>query len=333
MQDSNNEPNGNIKQVSLFSQTCDAASFNPHTHADELEAVRNSCSSNGRINVVTCRDKELDIFLTEVNGLDMMNVNIKGTIFSLEQFVPVIPRGMFKVQAREVPYNVVGVVLNDILKKPLRLRAEYYTLPEDWEVDIEVLKNPVFKDKHVILFSSGQDVLVETVWWARHRKKFFESIAKIGFFGVTGMDFSLMPGECPVSHALNIKKSLCYSMELDQMGVFSIPHVYALNDHQRERWATWLKANPQIRLVTINAQLQRKENDGLRRLVDTINHLIANTTVNILIQGRGKGILSKVPQKDKGRLHFAASGPLKLATIRKDMSIAAHIQLFVSSLT
>ena len=95
------------------------------------------------------------------------------------------------------------------------------------------------------------------MWWNREAAGFFETISGMGFLAVTGMNFSIFSGECPFSHALNTKKCLSYSEELNRLGVWTIPHVYAINEPQRERWTEWLIARPHVRLVTINTQLQR----------------------------------------------------------------------------
>lgn len=324
---SNDDP-----QQSWFSLACAAAQFAPHVHPDEIQAVRHSCVGRRRRNVVTCDDEYRDEFIDEVGGLDMSTVYLQGRPFPLGTFIPVVPRGMFSHAAHEIPYPVVGIMLNDILTKKVSSRHGYYYLPEDTQINTGVLLNPVFAGKQVILLSCGQDVLIETLWWKRHSLELFEKIARMRFLAVTGMNFSIFSGECPFSHALNTKKCLCYCEELDRLGVWTIPHVYAINQLQRDRWTAWLNARPNIKLITINTQLQRNRRRDVHEVFLTVEHLLANTGVSILLHGRGAGLPSDVKKHYADRLHFAASGPLKNAIIRKDKSAADYISAFVVGL-
>jgi len=320
-------------QQSLFSLACDAAEFAPHVHPDELRSVRHSCAGRGRRDVVTCQDEYRDEFVEEVGTLDMSVIDLKGVTFPLDTFLPVVPHGMFDRDASEIPYPVVGVMLNDILTKRVSTRHDYYYLPEDTDIDTGVLNRSIFTGKRVILLTCGQDILIETMWWKRHELELFKKIGSIGFLAVTGMNFSIFSGECPFSHALNTMKGLRYCETLDQLGVWAVPHIYAINAPQRERWKDLLNARPHIRLVTINTQLQRTRKRDIRELIQTVEHLLENTRVSILLHGRGIGLSPRAKKAYVSRLHYAASGPLKSAVIRKDKSPSEYIQIFVSRLT
>lgn len=313
----------------LFSMTCESGKFTPYVHPDEVTAVKHPCDHRLRKNIVTCKDESRELFLDEVNGLDMSTVSLHNAPQSIPEFIPIVPHGMFQKSAAEIPSEVVGVMLNDILTKGVRSRAGFYLLPEDAEINRNILLNPIFRGKEVILFSVGQDVLIETLWWDRQGKKFFKAIAEMGFAAVTGMNFSVISGECPFGHALNIKKSLCYCHELDTIGVQTIPHIYAINDHQRERWRNWLLANPAVRIITINSQLQRKQGRGMDDVFKTARFLLSSTNVEIILHGRGKGLPIDLRKSYGQRLHFAASGPIKNAMIRKDKTTAEYIELFI----
>lgn len=327
---SNDDP-----QQSLFTETCCAGEFAHHVHRDEILAVKTPCTGRGRRNIVTCGDEGRDEFLAEVGGLDTTGISVRGSSFPLDTFVPVVPRDLFSRSASEIPSSVVGVMLNDILTKQISTRHGrhgYYYLPEDSRINTEVLKYPVFRGKHVILFSCGQDVLIETLWWKRHKLDLFQTIAGMGFLAVTGMNFSIFSGECPFAHALNTKKSLCYCEWLDQLGVWAIPHVYAINRPQRERWRDWLLARPHIKLITINTQLQRSRKRDMRQVSETAEFLLANTEVSILLHGSSRGLSSEIQSRYGQRIHIVASGPLKNAIIRKDKTPAEYIALFVNGL-
>lgn len=282
--------------------------------------------------MVTCSDEGVEADLADVGGLDFEDVDILTQTLSLDPFVPIIPRGLFGLSSDDISATVVGVVLNDVLTKKGRSRHGQYYLPQDTRIDTDLLQNPVFQGKEVILFSCGQDIIIETLWWDRDGLNLFRDMARVGFLAVTGMNFSLFVGECPFGHALNMKKSLCYCRELASVGAQTIPHMYALNDHQRERWQSWLVARPHIGLVTINTQLQRGSRRDMDEVVKTARYLLENTEVSILLQGRGTGLPKDLLRRYAGRLHVAASGPLKRAAIRKDKTPDEHIEEFESRL-
>jgi hypothetical protein len=315
-------------QMTLFPTGCESEKFSPHIHPDEARRVVLPCAGRGRLHVVTCRDEGLAQDLAEVGGLDMMDVKIHISRSRIPQFIPVVPADLFKRPASEIPSKTVGVVLNDILTKRLSLKCGRLQLAHGSTIDPDVLQNKVFREKRVILFSTGPDILIETLWWERHQNDLFRTIAGMGFAAVTGMNFSVINGECPFAHALNIKKSLRYCGDLDALGVWTIPHVYAINDHQRKRWGKWLLANPRVQTVTVNAQLQRNQPLGMYEVIKTVRHLLENTSVRIIIHGPGKGALACLKEEFESRVHFAAGGPLKKAVIRKDKTLKQHINAF-----
>ena len=88
---------------------------------------------------------------------------------------------------------------------------------------------------------------------------------------------------------------------------------------------------PARKLVTINTQLQRNRERDVRQVFQTVEHLLAHTSVSILLHGRGS-LPAEVKKRYADRLHFAASGPLKSALIRRDKSAAEYIGLFIDGL-
>src|SRR3989344_2239067 len=142
-------------QQSLFCLACVAAEFAPHVHPNEILAVKHSCAGRGRRNIVTCQDEYRDEFVDEVGGLDMSGIDFWGKFFPLETFIPVVPRGMFERYSSEIPYPVVGVMLNDILTKQIGTRKGYYYLPEHTDIATQILRKPIFAGKHVVLLSCG----------------------------------------------------------------------------------------------------------------------------------------------------------------------------------
>jgi hypothetical protein len=314
-------------QSTLFASLCESGKFSPCVHPEESVAVVSPCAGRGRLNIVTCQDHGIAEDLADVGGLNMMGVKLHICGEGFPSFIPVIPRGMFKYPGYEIPYQTVGIVFNDILASKTSHKCGYLRISKELKINETVLNHQAFQGKRVILFSTGPDILIETLWWQRDQKDIFKTIAGMGFAAVTGMNFSVFEGECPFAHALNIKKSLRYCEGLDKIGIWTIPHIYAVNKYQREQWKNWLLANPLVRFVTINSQLQRRQRRGMSDVSRTASYLLENTSVEIIIHGSPNG-LTHLNNKFGKRLHFAASGPLKNALIRKDRTAIEHINKF-----
>ncbi len=179
-------------------------------------------------------------------------------------------------------------------------------------IDTSALSAPIFQDKQVVLFAGGIDALIEHLWFKRHHLRLFDKIAAMNFYAVTGLNFSLFLGECPFGQALNINKSLVFCQELDRRGVCTLPNIYATNDAQRKRWASFLAQRPAIQQVAMNSQLQRTK---ASIAVDDANirYLLERTVVNILIQGRRVALPTDL--QNNPRLQLASSGALKKEAI------------------
>lgn len=320
------------RQLSLYSVACKSGQFAPHVHPKESQAVRRSCAGNNRRDIVTCCDDGLQEYIEDAGGLDMMQVRIAGGSVPLSSSIPIIPKEFFGHPADTLPYDVVGVRLNDILTKGLSTKATGHRyLPENSEVDSSLLSRPIFAGKRVILFATGPDVLIETLWWERHKRNLLPTLAGMGFLGITGMNFSVFDGECALAHALNIKKSLRFCEELDRLGAWAIPHIYAISSHQRRRWTDWLSANPQVTMVTINSQLQRSKID-LANLAATVRYLLKHTGVEIILQGPSLKLLNSLTNGETARVRSATSTTLKSALIRRSKSIDGYIPALVEGI-
>jgi len=312
--------NDNEKTQSFFSLLCESGKFSPYIHVDEATAVKSSCQDNGRRNTITCKDKDLAGFLIEVDSLNMNTANLKGTNLLIGEYIPVIPKVFFKSPETFVSNKIVGVSISDIfVGEPLELRDGRYRVSPNLKININVLQNPVFQNKKVILMFDARDALLEHLWWKRDDIKLFDTLAKIKFFAITTPNFSLFKGECPIGHAWNIKKGLLCGVELEKRGVIVVPHVYAVHQEQLVRWCDWLKKNPTVKIIAMNCQLQRKSIDGRNIAVSALRYLLENTDVDIILNGSDKRILLQLEQF-KIRLHSASSGVFKKLEIKKMMN-------------
>jgi hypothetical protein len=320
------------RQLSLYSLACKSGQFAPHIHPKEASAVRRRCAGNGRRDIVTCYDDGWEQDLAAVGGLNMMEISIGGSSASLPNSVPIVPKELFGQPDDIIPSGVVGVRLNDILTKGVSTKQTGHRyLPEGSDVDPYILSQPIFKGKQVILFSTGQDVLIETLWWERYEIDLLPTLSGMGFLGITGMNFSVFDGECAFAHALNIMKSLRFCEELNRLGVWVIPHIYAINIYQRQRWADWLIANPGVTIVTINSQLQKSKAD-LDNLTATVRHLLKHTSVEIILQGANQNLMRGLNSGEAVRVRSATSTELKSALIHRRKSSVEYTSALIEGI-
>lgn len=311
-------------QSSFFSLSCESGNFSPHIHTEEVNAVKFPCQENGRRNTITCKDKNLNEFLSEVGTLDMNATHLRGADLSIGEYIPVITRNFFYSPSTFVSHEIVGVSISDIfVSSPLELRDGQYRISQNLQINTSVLHNPVFQNKRVILMFDARDSLLEHLWWNRVDFNLFETISKIGFYAITTPNFSLFRGECPVGHAWNIKKGLVCGEELEKRGVTVIPHIYAVHTRQLERWIDWLNSHPNVKTLTMNCQLQRKSVVGRKIVIVALRHLLTNTDTHIILNGSDKRILAQL-EEFKGRLHTASSGAFKKMEIMKLPQLLAH---------
>lgn len=298
-------------QSSLFSLSCESGKFSPYVHPEEANTVIFPCQGNKRRNTVTCKDEHIEDDIEEVNTLNMGTVRLKGACVPIEEGLPVIPKHFFNFPSYFISNNIVGVSLKDIfVSKPISLRDEQYRVSQNLKINTELLQRPVFRGKKVILIFDERDILLEYLWWDRDKLDLFDKLSQIGFHAITTPNFSLFKGECPVGHALNIKKGLVFGEELEKRGVLVIPHVYSVHEKQAERWCEWLKGNPTVKTIAMNCQLQRKSEKGRKIAIVALEYILSNSNVNIILNGADRQILNQL-KKFKRRLHLASSGIFK----------------------
>ena len=301
----------NSRPPSLFSLLCEADSVSSLISAGEKIDVAQECPGDG-VNIIDCRHPFKGDFIREVDGLDLANKLIVGESIRVRQDIPIIPPECFDMRPEEIESVLVGVRLRDVLDKRLRTPDGYLALGDGVQLDFSVLNRPVFRGKRTVLVCTDVDVLIEKLWWLRHSLGLFDKIAEAGFYAVIGMNFSSFIGECPFGQLINMNKSLCFCQELGKRGVTVLPHVYAVNDSQRQKLTSYLRANPNIQTITINTQMQRDAYSKYQTYL-TIQSLMNETSVNVLLVGRRIAM-----DLDAARIFRAEQSVLKTAAmIRK----------------
>jgi hypothetical protein len=310
----------NANQASLLGGLhCDADRVSNLIAPEEKVMVRGRCSGD-HINVVDCHCDDTEIFIADAGGLDMSGKALSGGSPLITQDITVVPREWFDRDPRTIEDDIVGIRIGDILNRQPRRKWGTLILNDDVHIDLSALSTPAFRGKRVILFASGVDVVIEGLWWRRYAISLFDAIVAGDFYAVTGMNFSLFLYECPLAHLINLNKSLAFCDELSKLGVQVIPHVYAVNDQQRNRWVEFLGKRPNIRTITINTQLQR-DRYSMREVEQTVVELLAKTNINIVLNGRRPQKDSWPPNNDDRILIANQMGLKRRAIIEKATSL------------
>ncbi len=318
---------GNYKQLMLplhLSQ-CEAGAgtFEPAIAAEEAEHVIYSCDNPFRKNIVTCKDEYREEFVSEVEGLDF-NTSLNPHFFSLPPYIPIVDRHAFKFSIPN-EFSIVATTLRDITGKQLSSYAGSMHEPLNITYSRDFSENNAFKNKKLLIFLTGPDSLIEPTWHQRHSSNLYGTLRKNGVDLVTGFNFSLFKGECAFSQGLNLKKSLYSCYEMEQRGIREvIPHIYAMNDHQLNRWITWLYANPTVQYCTMNCQVQRTHAE-ISHVVHTVSSLLLKIPyLHIILQGfRFTELYRFGPLLN--RIHVADATAIKFAHSRRRMTTSHSI--------
>lgn len=274
-----------LENSSLFAATCDASQgvFEPHVRPVEANALRAPCDPRS-INVVSCKNPHISTFLEEVHGLDFRTVRIVQPTLEFPSLIPIIDRRMFNLPGESIRSNTVGISLEDVFSSaPKKVNGRQFL--SELRIRENILDRPVFEGKKVVLFCSGRDILIENLWCKLDTIDFVRIVGRMGFAAITGINFSIFYGECPFSHALNLKRSLESTRLFHEGGIKVIPHVYFAHQFHIERWVAWLNDNPTIGLITVNCQFRSKSNAAV--MAQGISYLMENTSrkIKVILEG------------------------------------------------
>lgn len=269
-----------FKNPTIFSPLCNVSLgiFEPHIKRIEANAVKSHCKAM-QDDIVSCKNPNISTFLEEVDGLDFNTVKIQQKLFNPPFLIPIINRGIFKFSGDEIESETIGVSLKDIFSSGPSKRNGRQVQPK-LSLDHDALRSPIFKNKKVILFGSGRDVLIERLWQEEfYKPDFAKAVSIMGFTAVTGINFSVFRGECPFAQALNLKKSIKTAEYFHAAHVLTIPHIYFAHELHLERLIKWLNLNPSIRVITINCQFRRLDDavfteEGLIYLIENLGRKI-----------------------------------------------------------
>jgi hypothetical protein len=298
------------KAWNLFSSYCNVSTgaFSPFIQKEEARGVVVPCHNPLGVNIVTCKNPHLNEFLTEVKSLDL-DINLTSDVDKLPAYIPILDYGTRNI---DLPFPVVGLTFWDIISKGVKLQAGCFHEESEIRFKEKILESAGFANKKTLLFLTGADTLIEWLWYNRAECKLFYTLKQMGFWAAGGFNFSVIGGECPFSHALNFKKSLLSSKLIEGAGLLAIPHVYAISRFHIERWIYWFRANPSVRVFTINCQLQKKLSD-IEQVVIVVKSILNNVpNLHVILQGFRLHLIEEFGECIE-RIHLADKKPVKYA--------------------
>lgn len=279
----------------------------PYLHPSEAEYTE-ACNANA-LRHISCKTPDVKRYLDDVGGLDLMAIKAIHLVSAtaIPRFIPVLDRRLTAGGNGYLPVGTVGLSFKDAFAGSVRSNRGCYRV-NNLRIADRLLTHPPFHDQRTILFCTGPDVYLESFWVDYQANRYLDRLRSQQFAMITAPDFSLFLGGCALGQAYNLKRSLTLFAELQQAGVPTMPHLYWLNNHQLERWAQWLQANPLVQIVTINCQLYRKHESYLvRQGIQYLNHTVG-PRLHFLLEGPNQACLRELRMLSE-YIHVAVKWP------------------------
>lgn len=305
------------RTLAFASMHCDVrkGAWEPYVLSVEADSVVVTCPEKSE-NQVSCKNPLREEFIADVGGLEFSPSLSQEKIPTLPKFIPILEKSFVWSAPALIPSDFIGISVADIFVSSLRQVGGRWRAPS-LHLNPRLKQSPLFSEKKVILFMSGQDVLIETLWMEQNKLSFFESLREAGFQLATSPNFSVFAGECPLGHRINQKKSLVCARLLEVAGIKAIPHVYAITPTHLRKYIEYFKAYPSVRTITINCTLQRKEHDEVQSVVRRVAGLLDEISdLHIILQGLNARDRRFFCEYDS-QLHYAVSTPFYNALLRK----------------
>lgn len=305
------------KQLSFASMGCDVRNgiWEPYVSRGEANGVMLDCSQKPE-NHISCKNPLRDEFIADVEGLNFSVSLNQGDLPKIPKFIPILEKSFLQSDLSEIPGDFVGVSIADIFTSPLTQVGGRLQAP-NFRFKPELKESPMFSQKMPILFMSGQDTLIESLWMQHQELSLFPTLRDAGFRIATSPNFSVFVGECPLGHRINQKKSLICARMLQEAGITPIPHIYPMTNFHLRSYVEYFKTNPTIRTVIINCTLQRKDPEEVKSVLETVSCLIEEVAdLHIILQGLDVRDVRLFSQYDQN-IHYAVSTPFYNALFHK----------------
>jgi hypothetical protein len=138
-----------------------------------------------RFNIVSCKDRERQKFIDEVGGL-ALDKKLSPVDIMLPSYIPVIDKAVSNFSHWTIPSSIIGVSLTDTIDKGIEYKAGSWHEEKEIRFRTRLLLGEAVRGKKSILFATGQDTLIERLWWDRNDIHLFENLSAMGFSMITG---------------------------------------------------------------------------------------------------------------------------------------------------
>lgn len=235
---------------------------------------------------------DIDTWLASVRGIGLMDVVAQRIQLPvLPDFIPTVRRGSNKLFTQYQP-EYVCVLLGEVVS------AVKLEVAKDLNVRFGAPLGTKF-----ILLGYGSDQLIENLW--PERKAVFSELAKLGFVGVSSVNYSIWDEHPHAERLINIKRGLLTFEDWQQIGVPAIPHIYWSGYKDLDAWVEWLDKNPTVEVAAINLQTLKSDN-AWATAIEQLTYFADKLTRSV---------------------HFLVTGPQKLSRIAQVKSIFPNMTL------
>lgn len=289
------------KQLGLFNK-------NPNCPFDGLfEDGDDNCyslSNKNRYEEISEDSVGFGEWMADVGGVSFDNIKVKDTpSINLPSFLPMMTKNGRKIMDGN-NISFLGITIGDIVSiKQHKVKTN---------IKSSLGLKPGTK---LVLMSYGLDKLIEDIWPKRHF--IYKELLKLDLDLITSINYSIWFDQCHAEHLINVKRNLLTFQEMQKIGLPAIPNIYWYGQKDLFRWATWLNNNPQVKMVAINLQTLRTDNNWQNAIQDlTYFSKLLKNQIHFLINGPStperitqiKNIFSKVTISNKFCASMAASG-------------------------
>lgn len=145
---------------------------------------------------------------------------------------------------------VFGISLGKIVTKSGKLRYA--------NVNEIKAKFGIPKKAKIVLIGTGEDYTLEHLWKIQEKEQIFEKIAKMGFYAVTSLTWSVWEEDFPRPDQIRNQHRNYQSYDLlANFGMPCIPFLFLVDDIDFENANKWLLKRPDIHTVAIYARYYR----------------------------------------------------------------------------
>ena len=179
----------------------------------------------------------------------------------LPQYIPVLEKSVKRLHPlpRRQAYGIP-------LAKAINVR-ESFELPPTLAGGNVHDKLGVCRDTAVVLFMAWKDAVLHRVWRDGEVEELWSGVSDQGYSAIVAPNFSVWTDAPRLEHLVEMKRTLVITDMIRRTGLPAIPHLYFTLDRpqDRQRWASWLRRNPDISTISVNLQLLLKRSGTRER--------------------------------------------------------------------